>query len=81
MNTLSVIVKAIARHITAVILSALTALGLLPYMPEGWQESTEAAIGTALIIVFYAVYEKFLKPLWMKAFGEIQVEEAVRRSA
>lgn len=81
MGTFSTIAKAIARHITAAIFSALAALGLLPHMPEGWQESTEAAIGAALVIVFYAVFEKFLKPLWMKAFGEIQVEEAVRRSS
>lgn len=75
--------KTIARHIVAVIMAAITAplvnaliwLGAAVETIEGILVRIEEVLLILLVVAAYAVWEKILKPFWMRWFGEIQPGE------
>jgi high-affinity Fe2+/Pb2+ permease len=75
-------IKTIARHVTATVLGAFFSLITAPLVAAGvpieaiqqFEGSAEEFVTMVLLVLFYAVFEKVLKPLFARLPGREQGE-------
>lgn len=73
------LLKTITRHLVGVIMAAistvlisiLTGIGFTSTEVAGTMDNVESILTVTILAGFYALYEKALKPLFSKWFGEL----------
>jgi undecaprenyl pyrophosphate phosphatase UppP len=71
------LVRQISRHVVAIIIAGLVGVFGADAIPETLMTDMEMVITTVLMLAVYAIFEKALKPLWLRFFNEVPTEEVV----